>query len=332
MVRKRQRKTDANGDIATASTSSGAVTGTPDGRRDQRVRGKRGGLQEFPNMPLDIVFEVLVRLQPADLLSLSRTSKAFRVLLMSRSAILYWKGARRNVPGLPECPEDMSEPAYASLVFDTRCQGCPKTHIPEPIWQFRRRYCNQCKEANSTPSSETVAKLELATGMSDLVFPLPHAYLYGLVPGGRKMNYAIFHKPDVETLLHRLSSMTAEDKVAYIKQMQDKADEIREHAVKCMEWAYRRKANRQEELNALRMARVKAIEDKLVEEGWGPEVDYMTSPDGPWFPENPNSHPLLDFPIVRQPKPLTSRAWPKVYQEILPMLKEFRKQVREFRF
>lgn len=56
-----------------------------------------------------------------DLLNLSRTSKSFRTFLMARSAVPLWRAARNNVPDLPPCPDDLSEPAYANLVFDTHC-------------------------------------------------------------------------------------------------------------------------------------------------------------------------------------------------------------------
>ncbi|KAG6813339.1 hypothetical protein H0H92_011887 [Tricholoma furcatifolium] len=56
-------------------------------------------------------------LEPIDILNLSRTSKSLRNILMSRSSIGVWKSALSRFRGLPECPEDMSEPAYANLLF-----------------------------------------------------------------------------------------------------------------------------------------------------------------------------------------------------------------------
>lgn len=62
-----------------------------------------------------------MHLQPMDLLNLARTSKPFRELLMHRSAARFWKSARRNIDGLPDCPPDLSEPEYANLCFDAHC-------------------------------------------------------------------------------------------------------------------------------------------------------------------------------------------------------------------
>jgi len=42
---------------------------------------------------------------------------------MTKHSALIWKNARLNVEpsGLPGCPEDLSEPQYAHLLFGDRC-------------------------------------------------------------------------------------------------------------------------------------------------------------------------------------------------------------------
>ncbi|KAJ3476780.1 hypothetical protein NLI96_g10925 [Meripilus lineatus] len=70
----------------------------------KRRRTLRGSLQNLPEMPLDILFEVCCHLNPLDVLNLARTNKAFRTLLMNRANVSFWTVARRNVEGLPECP------------------------------------------------------------------------------------------------------------------------------------------------------------------------------------------------------------------------------------
>ncbi len=54
-----------------------------------------------------------------DLVNLARTSKALRGVLMSRKSIWVWLVARRNagVTKAPNPPDDMSEPAWALLLF-----------------------------------------------------------------------------------------------------------------------------------------------------------------------------------------------------------------------
>jgi hypothetical protein len=65
--------------------------------------------------------QIFGHLLPLDVLHLARTTKDFRRVLMHRSAKSIWKSALSNVPGLPECPPDMSHPAFANLAFDPHC-------------------------------------------------------------------------------------------------------------------------------------------------------------------------------------------------------------------
>lgn len=60
-------------------------------------------------------------MHPLGLLNLARTCKFFRSTLMVNSSAFVWKAALRQVDGLPDCPDDLSEPAYTNLVFYARC-------------------------------------------------------------------------------------------------------------------------------------------------------------------------------------------------------------------
>lgn len=70
-----------------------------------------------------VLVKVFGHLFPADLSQLARTSKATRSLLMHRSSTSVWKSARGNLPDefYLEIPDDMSEPMYAHLLFDSYC-------------------------------------------------------------------------------------------------------------------------------------------------------------------------------------------------------------------
>jgi hypothetical protein len=63
--------------------------------------------------------QILSELGPMDLLNVARTNKDLRQFLMSRKSILVWVYARRNAGAtkVPDPPEDMSEPAWALLLF-----------------------------------------------------------------------------------------------------------------------------------------------------------------------------------------------------------------------
>ncbi len=70
----------------------------------------------FLNEPLSQIFS---EVGPMDLVNLSRTNKALRDVLMSRKSIWVWLMARRNagITKVPDPPDDMSEPAWALLLF-----------------------------------------------------------------------------------------------------------------------------------------------------------------------------------------------------------------------
>ncbi len=72
-------------------------------------------------MHYNIGLQIFRSLHPRDLLSLARTSKDFRALLMSRSSASYWATSRKQIQGLLEIPENLSEPAYANLIFCNHC-------------------------------------------------------------------------------------------------------------------------------------------------------------------------------------------------------------------
>lgn len=101
-------------------TSSVVDNATANARPASRRR--RGKLQDLPEMPLDILFEIFEYLFPLDILRLARTSKALRDVLLRRSARSIWRATFHNLPiQSPPRPEDLTEPRWASLLFDTHC-------------------------------------------------------------------------------------------------------------------------------------------------------------------------------------------------------------------
>lgn len=75
------------------------------------------------------MLQVLSLLGPADLLHLSRVSKRIRKILLHPSARGMWAASRKNMNGLPVIPDGLSEPYYASLLFDQHCMVCTSGHV-----------------------------------------------------------------------------------------------------------------------------------------------------------------------------------------------------------
>ncbi|KAG8735904.1 hypothetical protein FRC12_017851 [Ceratobasidium sp. 428] len=97
------------------------------------------------SLPVEIITEIATHLTPPDLIILSRLTKNFRALLMRRSAAPIWVSAIRNVPGLPDCPDDLCEAQYAALVYSKHCSTCG-ANVTKPMDPYLNvRLCNPCR-------------------------------------------------------------------------------------------------------------------------------------------------------------------------------------------
>ncbi|KAG6839428.1 hypothetical protein C0991_002625, partial [Blastosporella zonata] len=76
----------------------------------KNIRGRRGALKDIVEMPVDVLFEIFMYLNPVEVLHLSRMCKSLRRILMVKSAEFIWRQARLNLEGFPDCPEDLNEP------------------------------------------------------------------------------------------------------------------------------------------------------------------------------------------------------------------------------
>ncbi|KLO11644.1 hypothetical protein SCHPADRAFT_460961 [Schizopora paradoxa] len=125
-----------------------------------RMNVRLGQLSGFKKIPSDIVFEIASYLEPPDLLHLTRTNYWLRSLLLSKKAAPVWKRARESL-GMPERPKDLSEPAYASLVFDCDCQLCGAPRIETRSLAMRITLCRSCRGTNIKKGIELLDEMEL---------------------------------------------------------------------------------------------------------------------------------------------------------------------------
>ncbi|KAH9481929.1 hypothetical protein JR316_0006459 [Psilocybe cubensis] len=91
---------------------------------EKRVEGIRAeGATSLEDMPTEILSQV----EPIDLVHLAWTSKDFRSILRCKQSRAIWRESRSmitDVPGLPECPKDISELRYAVMMFKKHCDIC----------------------------------------------------------------------------------------------------------------------------------------------------------------------------------------------------------------
>ncbi|KAG9075611.1 hypothetical protein FS749_012713 [Ceratobasidium sp. UAMH 11750] len=102
----------------------------------------------FVSLPIEIFTEILCWSYPGDFLSLARTNKSFRDVLMRRSSRFIWRRAESNLAsmGLPPCPPHMDEPAYATLLFTKNCTTCGKSTKSRLDLYLYVRLCLPCRK------------------------------------------------------------------------------------------------------------------------------------------------------------------------------------------
>lgn len=243
---------------------------------------------------MDILMEIFGHLHPLNLLHLARTTKAFRRILMHKSSVFLWKAARANVPGLPDCPPDLSEPQWANLVFDPHCHFCIHPNIRTVDWLLRIRICAECTKLHLTDG---------AIYFDDDDFD----YLFGAITirCGRygRSEFLIDEYEQVKNRYHAIEDSDARD--TFVEMRQQLIEQIEEHASLCIAWADAKALLRSDELDHLRASRQQAIVEKLVSLGWGDEIDKI--PD-----------------LVKTPQLLTERIWKNISKQMIEYMEEMK--------
>ncbi|KDQ12603.1 hypothetical protein BOTBODRAFT_34331 [Botryobasidium botryosum FD-172 SS1] len=268
----------------------------------KRSRRKAGMLAPLiTSMPLEILFEILSNLLPIDLLHLSWTNKAFRGILLRRSSIVIWEAARAQVPDLPECPADLNEVQYANLVFGTHCHECGKPNVRKVEWALRMRLCEKCRETmlGRIPFGEYDIQSCLSKATTTLK---------------RHRNspmYALYYRPHIDEALEQRNALEGAHRTMWELRRKIAVCETKQHAIRCELWWNDTTDKRATQLEECREKRLHAIEERLIDLGWGEELQY---------------HSLAQNPHVRQPKELTDRIWQNIRDPLVLWLTELRKQ------
>ncbi|KAI9430798.1 hypothetical protein H4582DRAFT_2013977 [Lactarius indigo] len=170
----------------------------------RRVQGR---LQNMLSLPLDVLFGIFSELLPMDLLNLARTSNALRQVLMSRKSTSIWIAARRNAGAtvVPEPPDDMSEPAWAQLLFGPAvCSQCSARNIHRVDFALRRRLCTVCRKRNLVFSIKFRSQCpDLKESIMDL---LPYTKIGGWAHG-HASHSRFYWKPDLYEMGKRVTEL-----------------------------------------------------------------------------------------------------------------------------
>ncbi|KAJ7150392.1 hypothetical protein C8R46DRAFT_1124874 [Mycena filopes] len=274
-------------------------------------------LSLLPSLPLDILFEVFGHLPPLDLLHLARTTQALRNILMHKSSISIWKSSLRQIPGLPERPQEMSEPAWANLIYSQHCHHCLSRRAQKVDWRLRTRICGECVKTANILRGER--QLDSNNKLDKIILQcVPFSFYH--IPG-HKGKCCL--KEDERRF--RVELQTAEgDRTAFVKSKKEALAAREAHASQCEDWLDSLTQERWGELAGIRSKRTTDIFEKLEDLGFIEELEYLEGLEGGYLPPQRTIRPLSDHPDAKVNKPLTERAW----KNAEPRLVEYMHQVR----
>ncbi|GAA5916223.1 hypothetical protein JCM8208_003911 [Rhodotorula glutinis] len=341
-VRKKARTSASSTTTATKSTTKTKIKG--------KGRGRAGKLSAFLAMPLDILVEISRHLDPPSLLSMSRSNKMMRGVFAHRSAAPIWAIVRGNVdlPALEAT--DLSEMAFASLVFERNCHLCGRGRASIVDYALRVRWCKTCQRANLDNPSRLRKKID---GMHPKTLECSLFTNRSATGRGRSKNsyYCAPHAQAVSDKLHELDAQTSRTSAKKVKKrkaqvkVEDgdeiKADEVvvngleayveqrreivaasQKDAAALVQWERSSLSSRKETGDAARKARRDAITARLLSLGY----DEADCAHLVWSSVSN---------LVDQPTQLTDTIWNRISPKIIEQMEAekanrlFHKRMRE---
>ncbi|KAG8780832.1 hypothetical protein FRC12_022536 [Ceratobasidium sp. 428] len=249
------------------------------------------------DLPPEVFNEIVACLIPADLLSLTRTTKSLRNMLMTRASQHLWQAAIRNISQLPECPPQLSEPKYISLLYSHTCSNCGAKVLRTMDPYLLTRLCNKCRD-------ELVQKVD---SMDPIYQIVPRSKVTKL--RGKSARVAL--KSDFDNMFRdpRHRSTTSR----WYKNRKAEADQRQTYGRRLEKFLKAVEIKQEEETNELKQQRWQEIKDRIAEHGWV-EADMRPSPEN-----QAEWHQL-----VEQTKPITDRIWINLYPKLAPLLESNR--------
>ncbi|KAF9467656.1 hypothetical protein BDZ94DRAFT_973698 [Collybia nuda] len=277
-------------------------------------------LVRLMDFPMDVFLEIATNLEPIDILHFSRVSKHFRSLLNPKNSRYVWIAARRNIEGLPDCPPDLTEAQYASLMFENICRACGVKTV-KVDYCLRLRFCSPCFQMNVLKGG-TIAKNYQLGKLPPTVYKLLPRTMPAYTPQGLLFSstnntfHNMYYVPELRLVVKRFRSLE-HDKVAlgdFIQEQQTLATQLIQSGKALFDWDATCKQNRQNEKGSLATSRGKSITTKLIELGWD-ESSF------PRYWESDEWRKIMD-----QPRELTPRIWAQVSPKLIQILEVLREE------
>ncbi|KAI5823101.1 hypothetical protein K523DRAFT_317401 [Schizophyllum commune Tattone D] len=289
---------------------------------DRNSRPRRcGKLSALPDMPMDILYEIFRSLHPADLLHLSRTTKAFRALLMSRMSSWLWKDSYAvYAHDLPPIPDDMTIPQFMSLVYDRICYFCNAPNVNTIVWAARAWTCKKCLGDKNTflPCISLYGIFCREVGQ-----PVHDRYSISFLPSAsiqvnRWRTDALYPIHTVRQLAQdytrEAKDQNWDGKIEWYREKAAQYKAKEKHAALCQKWLDARQTEREGELQQARDVRQTDIVRRMTDLGWGGEIEKL------------GMEKFGKYKHVRKAQKLTEKMWLQIKDELVKYMQEVKRK------
>ncbi|KDR73267.1 hypothetical protein GALMADRAFT_270114 [Galerina marginata CBS 339.88] len=262
-------------------------------------------LKDFVGLPLDVIFEIASFIDPIDLLNLARVSKAFREVLMSRTAMSIWRQVLSQFEDLPKCPEDLTVPQYASLLLDTFCMACLSVRgACKTDYNLRLRLCNACAKKNLASGHTLKSHFKNSPVISAFLTLLPSSAqkktLASILTSRDNNNSnSKYFLPEADLLWAERDKF--ETQVGFILKRQDIATRMMNEGSAIQVWAIHYQAQKRQAIEETTSRRRQRIMTELE----GLKLDKKYYPD--YYSGDENSKKWFGY--LNQNKEFSMRAW-----------------------
>ncbi|KAF8686260.1 hypothetical protein RHS04_00139 [Rhizoctonia solani] len=226
-----------------------------------RKRARYSGPECDPkgNQAPDIRLLIARYVHPLDLIMLSRVNKFLRELFMDKRSALIWRSARENHLGLPTCPDEVSEPQYAAMLFTKRCSTCGGYAPREMNPILLIRLCGNCW-------LEELVDVNRVTDSSLL------SVIGGPIPGQsyKWRSWCLYSEArEVKAKLNELNKAGDDEALRKWRSERHSLVEAKRRSAEPLStWLRNRDRERAKNRDSLKALRQNEIESRLIEIGW----------------------------------------------------------------
>ncbi|KAG8749310.1 hypothetical protein FRC12_013478 [Ceratobasidium sp. 428] len=272
-------------------------------RATQVIRRQQKTPSAFLKLPADILAQIILHLNPLDLIYLTQVNTSVRRVLMHRSAGPMWRACIENA-GLPTCPLELSEPKYVSTLYLPICSACGGKGEQRLDTYLLVRLCLPCSE-QMLVNWETIKPADLQA----VVFASTESYR-SHKERAEKLRYSLRREVnDARAQMNQLwDSRDAKALQTWVQTRKTELQMRKErggHIVEFLQTAHRNK------LDELRREWVKEAECRLLALGYTlmKEKDLPPQKRGAWRE------------LFHRTDPFTETKWNKLKQRVIDFLK-----------